>query len=118
VATVFRASAEATGRNGRTKLTTEKRRVIQARLRDYPLEDVVDAVVGIMCDPWHVEHGVTELKDALRDGTHLERFRDLKRGLIAPPREDMGPVERETRRLMAAGEVDEATLAQAFGDGR
>ena len=93
---VFAAWKAAGGLNGRAKLTADRAGKIKARRRDgYPLEDLLDAVRGIWACVWNVEHGRTDLALALRDAEHLERFRDIYRGLR--PREDQakakGPMD-------------------------
>lgn len=80
---VFEAWKEAVGKNGATKLTADRERKIKARLAEgFPVEDLLDAVRGVVKSAWHVEHSQTELTLVLRDGTHLERFRDIGRGLV------------------------------------
>ncbi len=79
---VFEAWREAGHLNGRAKLTDDRQRKIRARFRDgYTLSDLIDAAEGIWESSWNVEHGQTGLELALRDAAHLERFRDIRRGL-------------------------------------
>lgn len=71
----------------RTKLTADRRRRIQARLNDYPIEDVLRAIDGCAATPWNMGdnparamHNDIEL--ICRSGSNLERFRDT--ALSAP----------------------------------
>jgi len=81
---VYHEWVRATGKTG-TILTQERKRKIVKALQDYPLEDVVDAVRGIAESPWHRGENPEgrkwlDLTLALRDGAHIERFRDEHRG--------------------------------------
>lgn len=83
---VFTAWVESTGRDkSRTKLTAERVRCIKARMKDgYDLNDLIDAVRGWKRSPFHRgenERKVTydDLTFLLRDGTHVEKFRNLER---------------------------------------
>lgn len=69
------------GSTGRTscKLDAKRKRVITARLKDYPLDDVLDAVRGWERDPWDGRRQQNEIAILLRDNAHLEKFRDLWR---------------------------------------
>lgn len=88
---VFDAYRQSTNRNGAYALDAKRRRVIQAALKDFPLEDVLDAVEG-----WrHVPHNrgendrrtvYNDLCLLLRDADHIERFRDATRESRAPRR--------------------------------
>jgi hypothetical protein len=113
---VFEAWRDAGQMNGRAKLTEDRRRKIRARLREFPLEDVLDAARGIWESPWHVEQGQTDLALALRDGAHLERFRDTHRGL----RVERAPLSRAERRLArdlqaADPELTREIMAEMYG---
>lgn len=82
---VFDAWKQATGRNGRTVFDTKRKRSVKAALRDYPLEDVIDAVRGWDKSAWHAGQNdarkvYNELTLLLRDGAQIEMFRDLERG--------------------------------------
>lgn len=115
VAAVFEAWKQAGHLNGRAKLTEDRRRKIRARLREFPLEDVMDAATGIWESTWHVEQGQTDLSLALRDGAHLERFRDMRRGIVA--RASPGPrgrADRQVAESIAAGKVDMAALSRFY----
>ena len=82
--TVFEEWVRVTERTGRTRLDEKRRTLIEAALRDYPLEDCLDAVRGWRRSGFHCgenpEHRVhNDLRLLLRDAEHLERFRDLER---------------------------------------
>ena len=89
VEVVFEAYKVATERNGTYVLTQKRRKLIRERLRDYPLDDVLDA-----CRGWrHFPHNrgenergtvYNDLELLLRDAAHVERFRDAERGALAP----------------------------------
>jgi hypothetical protein len=88
---VFDAWVVSTGRTGRTHLDPKRRKKIQAALRDYPIEDVLDAVRGWEYSPHHRgendRHTVyNDLELLLRDASQIERFRDLARGSTNGPR--------------------------------
>lgn len=68
----------------RTKLDDKRVRAIKKALKDYPLDDLLDAVVGWKCVPFNRgenEAGRTynDLCLLLRDAEHIERFRDAAR---------------------------------------
>lgn len=105
LATVFGAWQEATGKH-RAALDGKRTRLINAALKSYPLEDIVDAVQG-----WqHVPHNrgendrqtvYNDLELLLRDAQHIERFRDAQRdpsSIVASTRQTTAP----TGRSMAA----------------
>jgi hypothetical protein len=85
VQTVFDTWVTATGRNPKvTKLTAERRKHITARLREYPLDDVLDAIRGLAASPFHMGQNdqrtaYNDVEHALRNGSKLERFRDQYR---------------------------------------
>lgn len=70
----------------RTKLTPERRRLIQARLRDgYSVEDMNAAIAGCFHSDFHMARGgyrggtkYNDLTLILRNGSKLEGFRDGK----------------------------------------
>lgn len=77
----WKASAEKTGR---TVLDAERSRRITAALKDYPLEDVLDAVTGWKHSSFHRGENPegkvhNDLGLLLRDAKHIERFRDFAR---------------------------------------
>lgn len=80
---VFTAWQEATGHR-RARLDPKRRRIIQAALRAYPVDDVVDAVRGWRNSGFHTGQNdgrrvYNDLSLLLRDAEHIERFRDLER---------------------------------------
>lgn len=82
-AQVFAAWQEATGKH-RAKLDDKRRRIITRALKDFPLDDVLDAARGWRHSPHHrgenERHTVyNELDLLLRDAAHIEQFRDLER---------------------------------------
>jgi hypothetical protein len=84
---IFNLWVNVTGRNAKTcKLTNERQAKIKARLRQYSYDDVRDAVAGVMKSEFHLQHKQTELTLILRDGTHLEKFRDLARAGVLDSR--------------------------------
>ena len=113
---MFEAWKEAGGLGARVKLTDDRRRKISGRLREYPVEDLVDAVRGIWESEWHRDQGQTDLALALRDAAHLERFRDTRRGLRARASpEPMGAQTRALKRALEDGTVDAELLEWAYG---
>lgn len=83
VQVVFDTWAAATART-RSRLDDKRRRLIQKALASYPVEDVLDAVVGWSADGFYCgdnDRGKTynDLGLLLRDAEHIERFRDLAR---------------------------------------
>jgi hypothetical protein len=93
---VFDAWIEATGKTGATVFSDKRRRVIRNALRDYPVEDLLDAVCGWRNSSHHRGENTTgtvynDLELLLRDAAHIERFRDLNRngnGQVPEPRGD------------------------------
>jgi Helix-turn-helix domain len=83
---VFDAYTEATHRRGTYRLTDKRRRLVAAALRDYPREDVLDALCGWQNDPWPDRPLHTQIEVLLRDAAHIEKFRDLWRHGPPPPR--------------------------------
>ncbi len=101
VDSVFVAWKESTGRNGNTRLTPERRKRIVAALKDYPLDDVLDAVRGWRHSPFHAGQNdqqtvYNDLNHCLRDGGRIEQFRDFTRG-AGPQAED--PMLASIRRI-------------------
>ena len=87
---VFDVWMEATGKTSTTKLDSRRRRKIEQALALYPIQDVLDAAVGWKNSPFHRgenEAGriYNELDLLLRDGAHIEQFRDLARNGPAVP---------------------------------
>jgi len=88
VGRVFAAWASTRPHPNAVKLTNERRSLIARRLKDYPVADLVDAVQGWQHDPHcrgENDRGqvYNDLGLILRDGDHVERFRDLWRN--GPP---------------------------------
>lgn len=84
VGQVFEAWLVSTGRTNQTLLDAKRRRLIDKALKDYPLDDVLDAVRGWHFSPHH--RGENESRTVyndlgllLRDASHIEMFRDYKR---------------------------------------
>ena len=67
-----------TGHTG-CQLDEKRARKIRARLAEFPLDDVLDAVRGWDRDPWEGRRGQNELVILLRDAGQVEKFRDLWR---------------------------------------
>ena len=99
---VFDTWVEATGKHTtRTKMDDKRRRLISRALKDHPVEDVLDAVVGWRSDPFYRGENdrgraFNDLGLLLRDAEHIERFRDLARSAAIrnPPSEPVNPNER------------------------
>jgi hypothetical protein len=85
---VFARWLEGAGKTSRTKLDSTRARLIDRALDDYPIEDVLDAVVGWRRSEFHVEHGHNGLKLLLRGSEEIERFRDMERNPPAPTEEN------------------------------
>ena len=81
---VFDTWVEATGkRRGATVLTKDRSDLIKRRLEQYPVGDLLAAVVGWRHDPHNRGENdrhrpYNDLKLILRDADHIERFRDLE----------------------------------------
>jgi len=91
VRAVFEEWVRVTKRTGRTLLDDKRRNLIGAALRDYSLEDCLDAVRGWRRSEFHCGENPgqkvhNDLQLLLRDAEHLERFRDLERAGPAPRR--------------------------------
>ncbi len=91
-----------TGRTG-CKLDEKRRRVIRARLAEFPLDDVVDAARGWENDPWDGRKQQNELKIVLRDASQVEKFRDFWRHPPAPSQAPENPIDRRLREATEAG---------------
>lgn len=119
VGEVWDAYRSSTNRQGRYVLTTKRKRLILQALRDYPLDDVLDAVRGWEASPFHRGendrgHPFNDLELLLRDAEHIEKFRDLARGVIRPT-----PQGRQTsgQQRDEAEERLRQRLVERFGDG-
>lgn len=72
------------GDRSAAKLTPARRQLITRRLRDWPRQDLIDAVRGWQHSPHNRgendrEQPYCDLELLLRDAAHIERFRDLQR---------------------------------------
>jgi hypothetical protein len=82
---VFEAWCASTGKSTtRTKLDPKRTKLIKAALKNYPLDDVLDAVRGWENSPFHRgenEHRrpYNDLDLILRDAKHIEEHRDYAR---------------------------------------
>lgn len=60
------------------KFIEQRRRAVRARLRDgYTEADLIAAVRGVALDPWPERVRHDDLTQILRDGEHVEKFRDM-----------------------------------------
>lgn len=76
---VFELWRVATG-HPQAKLTAQRLRAVRGRLREGYVEgDLTDAVRGVALDPWPERVNHNDLAVILRDGAHLEKFRDMWR---------------------------------------
>lgn len=81
-------------------LSDKRRALVATRLKDHPVEQLVDAVRGIWASSFHVEKGFTEFDLALRDAEHVERFAALAVPAADAPRRMRTPEEiAELQRL-------------------
>lgn len=110
---VFHAWLTSTERTDRTLLDEKRRRLIQAALKHYPLEDVLDAVDGWRFDAHHRgdndrRRPYNDLELLLRDAKHIEQFRNFKRvptTLGMPMKRTLAQVYREQAAVLReAGE--------------
>jgi hypothetical protein len=110
VQTVWAAYQESTGKKTASlkgETGAKRRAAITRALKDYPLEDVLDAVRGWKHSPYHTGSNPSgtvynELTLLLRDAEHIERFRDLARNAKAATNgnghhADPGDAEAEVR---------------------
>ena len=122
---VFDAWRLSTGKNGRTVLNAKRLRLIRSALKDYPLEDVLDAVRGWSKSPFHCGQNEArkvwnDIELLLRDGQHIEAFRDLERGEV-PTGERFDPavdLVRRMRAMEARGESKPDRTNHVSGAGR
>lgn len=88
---IFSAWVEATGKNpNQVKFSDERRRLINARLKDWPLADLIDAVRGWRHSPHHRGENdqrrvYNDLSLLLRNAEKIEFFRDLERRANGAP---------------------------------
>jgi hypothetical protein len=71
------------------RLTPKTKALITRRLKDYPVEDLIDAIRGIHLDPWEDRAKYLSLKYALKDEDSIERFREFNRN---PPGRKLSPL--------------------------
>ena len=82
---IFDAWVEATGKNPKTvKFSDDRKKLIARRLKEWPLEDLLDAVRGWRHSPHHRGDNdrqtvYNDLEMLLRNAKNIERFRDLER---------------------------------------
>lgn len=93
IETVFGAWCRSTNKRGAV-LDQKRRKFIKAALGMFPIEDVVDAVDGWRHSPHHRGENerntvYNEIPLLLRDAGQIEKFRDLTRGVIARPDEQI-----------------------------
>lgn len=86
---VFDAWLESTGKTTRTVLDAKRRGIIQRALKHYPVADLIDAVRGWKHSAHHRGENAqgtvyNDLGLLLRDAEHIEKFRDLERGVGRP----------------------------------
>jgi len=92
---VFDAWKASTKRNGTTVLNDKRKKLIAGALKDYPLEDVIDAVRGWERIAWNRGENpgrkvYNDIELLLRDSAHIERFRDAQRERRHQPAPDSG----------------------------
>ena len=81
---VFDVWVSATGKTSNTRLDKNRKRRIVAALAAYPVQDILDAVVGWQNDPFYCGQNdrgrqYNSLDLLLRDAEHIEKFRDMAR---------------------------------------
>lgn len=92
---------------------------IEWALKNYPTDDIFDAIEGCASTPWNMGDNpgrkrYDDLTLILRDATHLERYRDAKRGSELAPRTPRNAAERQTAQLDELDRwLDENNLADA-----
>lgn len=103
VQAVWEAWTTAT-RRSRSKLDEKRRKLIVTRLREFSVDDLVAAVRGWKHDPWPDRSRHNGLEILLRDGAHVEKFRDLELASTTEgmPIDSMSPAQREFTERMAA----------------
>lgn len=82
---VFTAWVASTGRTGRTVLDPKRSRIIRNALRQFELDEVIDAVTGVRFSPFHMGQNdrhtaYNDLHHILGEARKIEMFRDLARG--------------------------------------
>lgn len=75
---VFEYWVKKHGKRNSTKLTSDRRRKVQARLNDgYTVQDMKRGIDGILCSVFHVDNGYTDLTHVCAGGAKLDRFMSL-----------------------------------------
>lgn len=92
---VFAAWVTATGRSAsKTRLSADRRKKIEARLKEgFDVDELIEAVQGVTLSDFHMGNNdrrqkYDDLTTVLRDGSQVEKFRDLFRN---PPSAAHGP---------------------------
>ena len=113
---VFEAWKGATGRNGRTVLTAQRRKLLARWLPVYPPEILLAAAAGVRWSPHHMgdnDRGTKydSLELIFRDEKHIELFSGYELDpSTRPTGRPRGKIEREIR----GQELDPALLARAY----
>lgn len=99
---VFEYWRTQTGRNGKTKLTPERRRAVRDRLKQhYTVDDIKQAIDGCAASEWHVENRHTDLELICRKGKNVERFQMMA---TSPSKQDRN-AKRQAERMSALREL-------------
>lgn len=93
------------------RLTEAGRAAIRARLKEYPLQDVIDAAVGWVHDDWPNRVNNNRLEDCLRPA-NFEKFRDWTRGINRPGRAPLAGRAQQTEGLIGLYEGMASTLRE------
>jgi hypothetical protein len=111
---IFNAWQTSTGKT-RARLDAKRQRIIRSALKQYPEDDLIDAVQGWARSAYHAgqneRHTVyNELGLILRDAEHIEKFRDLQRGhgIAVQTAARLRPGEQALATRMAAARAREA----------
>lgn len=109
VAEVFDAWQRATGHR-QAKLTRDRRSRIERALRDYPVEDLIDACHGVTMSAFHMGDNdrqtvYDDLSVILKDARNIEKFRDLARGTAPAPLAQTPKNLRGIRQFLEAQEA-------------
>lgn len=80
---VFEHWRKVMGKTARTVLDVKRRKAIEDRLRDYPVEDLKRAIDGCAATPWNMGENpkgkaYNDIELICRDAEHVEGFRDNK----------------------------------------
>lgn len=110
VRAIFEHWSKTFGKRNTTKLTTQRRSCIKARLRDYEPQDLLDAISGASKDPWLLENNYTDLTTILK-ASAIERHIERHRG-HAPAGAETSGTHTDVTKWGAIGVFDEAELAR------